>query len=612
MGVASRAGGLVSIIVTCRGGLESARPCVAALMRHTRRPWELIVAADGTADGDAYLRGVADAAPVPVAVIADPEGRGPLAARDRGLRAARGDYLVLLDGAAIVTDGWLDQLVALAESGPRIGLAGPMSNDAPPPQRVEPVPYADPEAMHRFAARWREEHRGRWLTAAGLSDFCLLIKRRALEAARAPDGPLAGEDLCQRARRAGYELAVAHDLFVHRGPFGAAAPPRGGRAGAAGSRPTVSLTMIVRDEEANLPACLGSAADLFDEVVVVDTGSVDRTAEVARSFGARVVDFAWVDDFAAARNAALDHAAGDYVFWLDADDLIEPPQRDRLRALLGGLRRGDEAAYVVRCACDPDPAGGGAQVVDHVRLFPRRADVRWSYRVHEQVLPALRGAGVGVRWTDVVVRHTGYVDPAVRARKLGRDARILGAELAERPDDPFVLFNLGSVAVEREDWAAALGHLRRSLAGSAPGDSIVRKLHALIARCHQQLGEPAAALEACAAGLAADPDDAELLFRMAVVHRLAGDAARAEACWRRVLGLRRPERFASVDAGIYGHLTRRNLAALAEERGDRAAAARLWAEVLAECPGDAAALAAHRRLAGASPTAPATTSVGRD
>ena len=73
---------------------------------------------------------------------------------------------------------------------------------------------------------------------------------------------------------------------------------------------------------------------LFDEIVVDDTGSTDRTAEIARSFGARVFDFIWVDDFAAARNAALARVTGDYAFWLDADDVVEPAEREKLQALL--------------------------------------------------------------------------------------------------------------------------------------------------------------------------------------------------------------------------------------------------------------------------------------
>src|SRR5271166_6633065 len=347
---------------------------------------------------------------------------------------------------------------------------------------------------------------------------------------------------------------------------------------------SVSLTIIARDEQENLPKCLSSVVGLFDEIVVIDTGSTDRTREIARGFGARVFDFVWVNDFAAARNAALARAKRDYAFWLDADDVLDPPQRVKLQALLDGLRTGDEAAYVVRCSCDPGANGDGGQtVVDQNRLFPVREGVRWTYAVHEQILPALRRANVPVRWTDLTVRHTGYTDPAMRERKLQRDCKILEAKLAERPDDPFVLFNLGSIAVERQDWPNALGQLQRSLSRSAPTDSITRKLLVLIARCHQMLGDLPAALNACSEGLRIDPDDAEIHFRKAILLRKAGQPAEAEACWRRLLTLKRPDQFCSVDQGIYGHLTLRNLAVLAEERGDSIEAQRLWRMVLDDC-----------------------------
>ena len=94
----------------------------------------------------------------------------------------------------------------------------------------------------------------------------------------------------------------------------------------------------------------------------------------------------------------------------------------KLQMLLDGLRAGDEAAFVVYCACDPGADGGGGEtVVDHIRLFPLRPEIRWTYRVHEQILPALRRADVPVRWSDVTVRHTGYTDKALRRRKLGRE-----------------------------------------------------------------------------------------------------------------------------------------------------------------------------------------------
>ena len=112
------------------------------------------------------------------------------------------------------------------------------------------------------------------------------------------------------------------------------------------------------------------------------------------------------------------------------------------------------------------------------------------------------------------------------------------------------------------------------------------------------VGETAAALRTCAEGLSLDPEDAELLFRQAVIHRQWGESAEAEQSGRRILGLRRPEQFASLDMGIYGQLTRRNLAVLAAERDDPAEASQQWRAVLAECPGDREALAMLGRFEG--------------
>ena len=111
------------------------------------------------------------------------------------------------------------------------------------------------------------------------------------------------------------------------------------------------------------------------------------------------------------------------------------------------------------------------------------------------------------------------------------------------------------------------------------------------------LDEPDAALAACVAGRSLAPDDAGLLFSEGLLRRDRGDLDGAEACWRQILEGDRPRNFSIVAPGIYGHLTRRKLAALAERRGDIAESLRLWGEVLAECPGDAEASRARVHLA---------------
>ena len=120
---------------------------------------------------------------------------------------------------------------------------------------------------------------------------------------------------------------------------------------------------------------------------------------------------------------------------------------------------------------------------------------------------------------------------------------------------------------------------------------IVRKLYALIARVHPMTGNSQEALRTCAAGLKLDPKDAELWHRKGVIHRHRGESSEAERSWRRILELKRPEKYCSFDDGLYGHITWRNLAHLAAERGDQAEAIRLWEAVLAECRGDREALA---------------------
>lgn len=180
--------------------------------------------------------------------------------------------------------------------------------------------------------------------------------------------------------------------------------------------------MIVRNEEANLPACLESATGLFDELIIVDTGSSDRTVDIARSFGARVFDFARVDDFAAARNAALAEASGDYILWLDADDRLDEENRQRLRVLFDGLASGG-VAFAMDVLSGAVDGSNSAILVDQVRLFPSRENVRWTYRVHEQILPALRREGIDVRRADVMIQHIGYTDPHQRRSKTDRNEK---------------------------------------------------------------------------------------------------------------------------------------------------------------------------------------------
>ncbi|MBI3634974.1 MAG: glycosyltransferase family 2 protein, partial [Candidatus Rokubacteria bacterium] len=227
----------------------------------------------------------------------------------------------------------------------------------------------------------------------------------------------------------------------------------------------ISLAMIARDEAARLPACLRSAAAAVDEIVVVDTGSRDATADIARAHGARVVGWAWRDDFAAARNEALAHATGDWVLVLDADERLAPGAGARMRRLVDD---GGADGYDCRLVSALPPSEPSAAISHwYCRLFRRRPGVRYTGRVHEQIAPSIRALGGRIVRGDVTILHEGYAH--VTPEKVARNLALLDLELAERPDDPFVLFNRGLTLIGADRWTEAAASLERALdSGAAP------------------------------------------------------------------------------------------------------------------------------------------------
>jgi tetratricopeptide (TPR) repeat protein/2-polyprenyl-3-methyl-5-hydroxy-6-metoxy-1,4-benzoquinol methylase len=342
--------------------------------------------------------------------------------------------------------------------------------------------------------------------------------------------------------------------------------------------------MIVKNEEATLASCLQSVADLVAEMILVDTGSMDRTREIANRFGARVVDFNWVDSFAAARNESLHHAAGHWIFWLDGDESIDETNRSRLRGLFHQLGE-ENAAYVMKQRSISDLATGEATVFEHVRLFRNLPQVRWHYRVHEQILPDLERLGTVMRWTDVVIDHSGYEDSALHSRKQERNLELLKLQDAEYPNDSFTLFNLGLTYNALGQTADAMPYWRRSLERALPTSSWVRKVYTFLANGHRQLGQPVEALAVCRAGLNLYPDDAELLLLEAGLLTDRGNWTGAEASLLRLLQSPPATYFAAgLDVGLRSFKARHSLAVLYRAQNRAAEAETQWQMALAECP----------------------------
>jgi glycosyltransferase involved in cell wall biosynthesis/cytochrome c-type biogenesis protein CcmH/NrfG len=207
----------------------------------------------------------------------------------------------------------------------------------------------------------------------------------------------------------------------------------------------LSLCMIVRDEAENLADCLTCVRDIVDEMIIVDTGSVDGTPEIARNLGARVFFFPWCDDFSAARNESIRHSTGDYILWLDADDRFDEDNRSKFKLLKDSLPPERNQAF--QFILSNRQNGREMDRCRQMRLFPRLEGVVFEGRIHEQVTYSLHRKGIQTAGTDIRVDHMGYPDLEGLRGKAQRNVRLMRLEAAERPENWANRFHLACALV---------------------------------------------------------------------------------------------------------------------------------------------------------------------
>jgi tetratricopeptide (TPR) repeat protein len=320
----------------------------------------------------------------------------------------------------------------------------------------------------------------------------------------------------------------------------------------------LSLCMIVKDEEEMLPQCLAAVSAAVDEIVIVDTGSSDRTVEIARQHAARVIEMDWTGSFADARNASFDAATGDWLMYLDADEVLVAEDVERLRALTGQTWR--EAIYLVETNHTGDLEDGTAVTHNALRLFRNRPEYRFEGRVHEQIAHRLPGDLPERFWiSGVRVEHFGYLGEVRESKaKSSRNIELLQRQLAEGTDTPFLHFNLGSEYAAVGDGAAALAEFQLAWAGICERPDILAHgyVPSLVGRLVKALRTEGRVDEAEARadeGLELFEGFTDLVFEKALCARMRGDRDRAAALLRRCLEMGdAPSRYSStVGCGTY-------------------------------------------------------------
>lgn len=354
-----------------------------------------------------------------------------------------------------------------------------------------------------------------------------------------------------------------------------------------------SMCMIARDSSRTISAALESIRPWVDELIVVDTGSTDETPRIASAHGAKVFHATWPDSFAEARNVSLSHATGEWLLWMDSDDTISPESGLALRELVSQHHNPAIMGFVMQVHCPAGQEGNGyatPTVVDHIKLFRNIPALRFTGRIHEQILPAIRRLGGDVAWTQIHAIHSGAdQSPEGRRRKHARDLRLLQLELGENPDSTFALFNLGMTLLDAGQAEEALYPLCRSLQLAFRGESHVRKIYALLVQAYVALGRTEPALKTCHIGLEVVPDDPELLFRRGTLEQALGRLHDAEATYLHLLTRAHSSHFGSADKGIMGIKAWHNLALVYEGQGKLDATLAAWKRVLASSPNNAVA-----------------------
>jgi len=309
----------------------------------------------------------------------------------------------------------------------------------------------------------------------------------------------------------------------------------------------ISLCMIVKDEIKGLGACLHSAKKLVDEVIVVDTGSADRTRDVAHVFGCRLYAYQWHNDFAAARNFSLQKACGDWVLILDADEIIAEKDHAGIRTMLdqaGGqkvafkveTRNYTHLANVIGWHANVGDyrdyeAGSGWFPTRKVRLFPRTDAVRFRFPVHERVDPDVRRAGMQIVDCDMPVHHYGCLNEARNHKKAQLYLQLGYDKLDQFRDDLEALRELAVQAGQLEQWSKA-ADLWRHLIEMQPHYA---EAYVNLAGIYWQTGQYESALATATSAFELDGRSKEARYNMAVSLMFMGRAGEAIDIFRQLL-----------------------------------------------------------------------------
>ena len=297
----------------------------------------------------------------------------------------------------------------------------------------------------------------------------------------------------------------------------------------------LSICIIAKDEEQQISRCINSAKAYADQIVVVDTGSADATAQTAKELGAEVYYAEWQDDFSLARNQSLEHAKGDWILILDCDEELDSNTAPLLKE---AVAKKNYVGYWLNCVNFYH--GRPQNTFQSFRLFRNQPGFRFESPIHEQILPSVlkHCSKEQIGQLPVTIYHYGYEPDAVKQHnKTLRNIRLLHKARRQYGDAGFVTYYLGVEYQRLGEWQTARRYFLKSLANSADNVSYKPTLIKNIAQCCLKLGEYAQALKIIEQYQSKYPDYTDLIYLQGVVLLQLEQYQQALDCMNRCLML---------------------------------------------------------------------------
>lgn len=357
--------------------------------------------------------------------------------------------------------------------------------------------------------------------------------------------------------------------------------------------PSISLCMIVKNEEEHLARCLTSARDLVSQIVIVDTGSTDRTVEIARSFGADVHHHAWEGNFSKARNISMGYATGEWILILDADEELDPADFEIIRKTLASTEFKAVGVSVYNYSAEKRMY---TSFLPSIRLFRRDLGAFYEGIVHNQLrFPSIEG----VLRIPARVYHYGYgLAPEIMVRKIARTKGLLQEQLRQNPNNAFAHFNMAQLLRGEEGRPTpekmdrVIYHAGRAVDLTSPESPQERHIHLMalhqLVTAYFNKGDYPRAAEHAHRALAHKPGYLDAILSLGHIHSMDGQLNLARKYYLEYLDRQQNfDEHAEVDHVILLHLRSRHnafygLGLVCEMQGDTGEAARWYERCIAE------------------------------